>query len=491
MTKNAAAGPQCDAPKSIRLSKSAAAQRLSVDPDNSLRVLALMTEGASEISVSREAFFKVCSEKIREASRRNDQEGRVNYFILRDTAKSINESIKTARLYWVTHLLISLYMLVTLLKISHDDLLLLSKLSLPIIDSNMEAPSFFIAAPAIYTLMHGSLLFHHAMLARAIERFDEDVAKKMSGHAMSLSHLPHRIVIYFLAQMKTTSRMNGFLAFSHRVLSYVTLYVVPIIILMMFQVTYLPAHSFWINGWIRVWIIVCLIQCFTFGLLMRTGNASLASSFFDYRSSKPWSCAANLTVVVLVFLTSMFIGTVPDGDLDRWTSENLPCVSAPYDNPRELIPRCVFVPTAFLLERGIDAKTGTSKNRASRNLILLDRDLSASRLGDPARNGRMGLRNRDLTYGAFDGSSFSGADLSGSRFVGASVQNVDFSSSNLAQTNFCYADLRGSNFTNATVTRSNIAYANLDQNTKETLLAKGAVENKGKCEVSIGIIPPK
>lgn len=169
-----------------------------------------------------------------------------------------------------------------------------------------------------------------------------------------------------------------------------------------------------------------------------------------YVRERPIWGPLNLSAFGLVALITIFCATVPDQSLDRWTrSYSTFCVPVPFDSPKEEINRCAFLPTAVLFERGVDIRTGKTKNKLARNLVLVERDFTKAHVdGQFVATFPLFLHYRDLRYAVFDRSNlsevdFTGANLKGASFKGAILKDAIFKDADLSGADLRDADISG------------------------------------------------
>lgn len=414
---------------------------------------AFRTEGVLE------RHHRSSAERHKAAEATENTKARINYYILRDTTRALNQAIAITRRFWITILLIATYLAITVLQIGHDDLLLQNRVALPIVASLIDTPTFFLLAPLLMVLLHIQFLLHHTTLSQSLKTFNDDTIELLGTHPVSQRHAQARLLPYFLAQIRTATFNSALLKQSHHAISFTSLYAIPVAILLLFQIKYLPSHDWRIGLWLRYLVVFDVLVAFVFGLLIRSPDTGIARAFSIYVRERPWPFAKNILMVVTVIFVSVFCATVPDQSTDRWLNSFASlCVPVPIDAPAKPNPRCAFWPTAILFERPVDARTGKTKGKIARNLVLVERDLTAIHADGKILSALpISLRYRDLRYATFDGSNFSNIDFTGADLRGASLRRANFQGAI-----FRDADLRGADLTAANISGAVLEGAKLD-----------------------------
>ena len=405
-----------------------------------------------------------------------------------DLLGNVNGASGAARNAWLAFLGVTVYLLVTLAGVRHQDLLLNTPTTLPFINVKVPLNSFFVVGPLVFVLVHMGLLVQHEMLMRKLEDFQAALKRADPvGHR----RLPIRgeLHSYFFSQAIAGKPRGPAMDTVLHLMLVLTFIVLPAYVLLSFQIGFLPYHSAPVTWWHRgclvadlgflvfvsryVWDVVrrfrsnavrwlCAVERSTKRFLLRwlperrqprrsfllphDLNRTLRLSAAVLRRLSP----IKAYLWLMVFM-SVFVATLPDSWLDRslsWLGPRVPCCS-----PEDTDTRRAFLPTALLFERRVDRTTGQPIGWPSwsRNLIVTDKDLV-----DDKKHGRISLRGRDLRYGTFDRS-----DLSGTDFYGAKLLKASFFAGKLGGTSFRSADLTDTNLKRANLEAANLKRAKL------------------------------
>jgi uncharacterized protein YjbI with pentapeptide repeats len=209
-------------------------------------------------------------------------------------------------------------------------------------------------------------------------------------------------------------------AFLH-IMSWLTIVILPVVLLLYMQVAFLPYHDVtttWIN---RIALALDIAMLVLIGVFLMRAETSFFQAFWRSTLTHPLSSFATTVVLAAVAYLSFFAATVPGEPLDK-LSRSMAAWSGAGDEAR--LQQSGFV-LPFLPQR----EDGTLFGMFGRNLSVTDSDLDSDVEGAPADK-TLRLRGRDLRYANLDRTDLRGADLTGARLdgaslVGANLQNAD------------------------------------------------------------------
>lgn len=356
-----------------------------------------------------------------------------------------NAASASARGAWILLIALEAYFFIALAGISHRDLLLNTPVAQPILQVSIPLRSFILFGPLVLIVMHAGVLQQHIILARKLKALDRELRRQ---EAIPLTH-PARLRVhsYYLAQIEAGPESNPILRAAFRAMDWLFLALLPIGLLLAFQITYLPVHDAGITWWHRLYVLLDLLiiagAAYFVGGLRRIypGSETLATDTVLRRFLG--GAAATL---VLVF--SVAVATIPGEWIDRALgSVEAVAAPVPYQGlgsvTRNLPPgargRQAFWPTAVLLEGEVDDWTRRATSVFSRNLIVMDEDLVPDREG--SRETSFSLRGRDLNHASFDRSDLSRVDFTDSSLKGASLAEASLDGARLVRVRMQGADL--------------------------------------------------
>jgi len=332
---------------------------------------------------------------------------------------AVNHSSDTAHTGWLIFLGIMAYLVIAVAGVTHKDLLLETPVSLPILQVDIQLRQFFQFAPIVLVLLHLGLVAQLTLLARETLEFDYAIrlleATDKRTHPLRLE-LNNFFFVQAIAGPYRSTVMNVFL----HAMSWLTLVVLPVLLLIYIQVTFLPYHDVTVTWTHRVALLVDIAMLISIGIFLMRAEASFTQAFMRTTSSHPVSFVATIFVLLFVWVVSFFIATIPGEQLDRLTQRILG-----FSNEDETgqNPRYVAGYAVPFLTFGSD---GSLLGFFRRNLVVVDTDLVADKEQTPGEPS-ISLRDRDLRFAKLDRSDLHQADLTGSDLRGASLVGADLS----------------------------------------------------------------
>ena len=331
--------------------------------------------------------------------------------------EAVNHSSDTAHTGWLIFLAILAYLVIAVAGVTHKDLLLETPVSLPILQVNIQLAQFFQFAPIVLVLMHLGLVSQLALLAR--ETLEFDYAIRMLEATDKRTH-PLRLELnnfFFVQAIAGPHRSRVMGAFLHG-MTWLTLAVLPVLLLLYIQVVFLPYHDEAITWTHRIALLVDIAMLISIGVFMMRAETSFSQAFMRTTSSHPLSFVATVVLLLFTWVVSFFVATVPGERLDRFTQQVLG-----FNNEDEAgqAPRYVAGYTIPFLTFGSD---GSLFGMFKRNLVVVDTDLVVDRDQAPGEPS-LSLRDRDLRFAKLDRSDLHQVDLTGSDLRGASLVGAD------------------------------------------------------------------
>lgn len=170
-----------------------------------------------------------------------------------------NDAAGSARTIYLTMLAFALFLAIVTAGLADEKLLRDSAVALPLIE-NVDLPlsTFFLVAPWVLVLVHGDLFLHFTLLARKLHAFDE-VARQLPDHEgreirLQLSNF---LFSQWHAGDPDYRLFRGFIV-------WVTIAVVPVMVLLYAQIGFLPYHSQGITWAQRLAVIADMTLLFVF-----------------------------------------------------------------------------------------------------------------------------------------------------------------------------------------------------------------------------------
>lgn len=378
-----------------------------------------------------------------------------------DLLVEVNSASAAARNTWVLFMALLAYFFITLAGVTHKDLLLNKPVILPVLQVGIELRAFFIFAPVVLLLMHFNILLQHAVLAHKLNEFHDRLTRFEGSHLYRSHRLRIQLHSYFYSQaLAGPSRSRVFGGFL-RAMTWTTLWLLPMLLLLYFQVTFLPAHDLTVTTAHRLYFVADFVIMAVFGIFLRFPGLSFINGLARNLTQHPLSFMVMLLTWVIAMVFSFAVATIPDEGLDR-AMQHLKAfrVPVPFGTPAEQAVRYAFWPTAYLFDGEVDPLSGRTRSWFSRNLVVTDVDLVNDGEvidGEVTLN----LRVRDLRYGTFDRSDLHQADLTGADLSRASLREANLQKAKLESARLVATDLGGADLSGADLQRADARGANL------------------------------
>ncbi len=375
-----------------------------------------------------------------------DTETPVNPYSLLDAVNTAAARTNTA---WLLFLGLMVYAALTVGSLTHRDLLLDAGIVLPLLQVRIGLVPFFTVAPAVLALLHLMLVAQHALLARKALEFD--AALRLLESTDRRSH-PLRLELdgsFFVQSIAGPERSRVLGALLHGI-AWLTLLVLPQLLLLYMQVAFLPFHDATVTAVQRAIVLADVGLLLLAGVFLMRAETSFLGALLRLGFNNPGSAAFGLAVLAgaaaLSFLAAVPTGSTRDagnGALLGLFARNLDVADAHLTPPKDGAARA----------RGVN---------------LRGRDLRFAKLD------RADLAQADLTGANLDGASLKGADLQGARFDCAdtaalkqpdgrqkagctTARSADFSAARLDGASLAGADLRGARLDEASLKGANLS----------------------------------
>jgi uncharacterized protein YjbI with pentapeptide repeats len=394
----------------------------------------------------------------------------VNPYSLLD---AVNNSSDTAHMGWLLFLGLMTYLTIAVAGVSHKDLLLQTPVALPILQVSIQQMQFFQFAPVLLVLLHMGVVSQLVLLARKTLEFD--TAVQLLESSPKRTH-PLRLELhnfFFVQAVAGPHRSHIMSVFLHG-MSWLTLVVLPVVLLLFIQIRYLPFHDVAITWVHRLALIADIAMLILIGIFLLRAESSFTLALGRTARERPLSFLMTTIVLVGTAFFSLFIVTVPGERLDRMTRNfggTDPAPNAMRTGPGAAgaqQTRTNFM-VGFALPFFKGRGDGSLFGMFHRNLIATDIDFTGGK-GDPKPGETsVSLRGRDLRYAKLDRSNLASADLTGVDLDGASLIGADLTGVKLqcADLNelilsenraaaLC-ASARGANFTRASLKGARLA----------------------------------
>lgn len=331
--------------------------------------------------------------------------------------EAVNRSSDTAHTAWLIFLAIMTYFMIAVAGVTHKDLLLETPVALPIMQVAIPITQFFQFAPVLLVLMHLGLLSQLVLLARKTIEFDQAI--RLLETTDRRTH-PLRLELdnfFFVQAIAGPHRSAVMSAFLHG-MSWLTLVILPVILILYIQVVFVPYHDETITWTHRIALLFDIAVLVLIGVFLMRSEASFFQAFMRTTVSHPVSFLLTTIVLGAAAAFSLFAATIP-GERTDGVARML------FGTPSHQATRDKRYATGLMPQLFSLPSNGKLFGVMPRWLEVTDTDLVVDKdvVGDdPTVN----LRGRDLRLARLDRTDlhqadFTGAILDEASFVGAQL----------------------------------------------------------------------
>ena len=131
---------------------------------------------------------------------------------------------------------------------------------LPFLNVELPLIAFFVLGPALFLIVHWYTLLHFALLAGKVGAFHTELEAQIhypETRARLRRQLPSNIFVQFLAGPRDTR--EGVFGVMLRLIAWISLIVGPVLLLVLFQLQFLPYHGETVSWWQRIAVVIDLV----------------------------------------------------------------------------------------------------------------------------------------------------------------------------------------------------------------------------------------
>lgn len=404
-----------------------------------------------------------------------------------ELVQDTNESAAATRTAWVFWMALLGFFVIALAGVSHKDLLLETPVELPLLQVKIPQASFFLFGPLVLVLMHLNLLMQHVTLSRKLKDVDDRLTRHEGHHLPRQHRLRSVIHSYPMAQAVAGPWRSPVYGFFLHAVTWTTLILLPLLVLINFQATYLPQHDAATTGWHRVYIAADALLIVLLGTLILVPDRGFRGALASGASRYPLSVIGSGITAVLAVLFSLLVATIPDETLDTiaaaiWPARiERPTATGPESQVTPDNQRVAFWPTVMLFDGPVDPIAMRPSSPMSRNFVVISTPLVTPVNPEPD-DASLSLRGRNLRYATFDRSDLRRVDMTGADLTGASLVGTGLIKARLTNARLAGADLRGAAIISTLVRGASFENAKLC--TEQRFAFQGQDEPKGLLRVA-------
>jgi uncharacterized protein YjbI with pentapeptide repeats len=376
--------------------------------------------------------------------------------------RSINDSAVRVSTIWVTFLGLGLYLVVAVGGVTHRQLLLDEQIKLPILSVDLPLVNFFLVAPALFVIFHIYVLVQVLLLCRTAAAYNEAVEYSITV-ARDRARVRQRLANTLFAQIFAGSprEREGLLGALLRLMARATLVIGPVIVLLIFEVKFLPFQDRLVTLEHRVLIFADLGM-----ILLLWYGIFHASHDVSWRVFAKPSVALFIAIALVLF---SWLGLNHPGEFHASWMRAGECGQLLFSDRLELSLVDVVDDDKLLKMESTASVKGLSPSQGERTHNFARRQFRCANFyrADFRRVDftNANLRRANLAFAELQGATLSGADLWGAQLEGAQMQGADLSSvriRTLRQVKFLSAaDLRHASLLGAELQGARLAGADL------------------------------
>src|SRR5262245_57370073 len=236
-----------------------------------------------------------------------DAEAPVNPYSLLD---AVNAAAQRSNTLWLLFLGLMGYIALTVASLTHRDLLVDAGIALPLLQVRIDLGRFFLAASAILAFLHLAMVAHFALLARKTLEFDASLrlleSTDLRSHPLRLE-LDSFFFVQALAGPERSRPINAVL----QAIAWLTLLVLPVLLLLWMQVAFLPFHNTGVTSIQRIIALADIGLLLVTGLFVMRAETSFFGAFLRLLVSNPGGLAFGLATMAAAAFVSLFMATIP------------------------------------------------------------------------------------------------------------------------------------------------------------------------------------
>jgi uncharacterized protein YjbI with pentapeptide repeats len=367
--------------------------------------------------------------------------------------RSVNDSAGRVSAIWLSFVAFSAYAAATGSMISHRQLLLEDPIKLPTINIDVPLVVAAILLPTLFVIYHVYVLLQVVLLARTADAYNDAVERNIADEA-DRARIRQRLANTLFAQLFAGSRREreGVLGWLLRLMAWITLAIAPVLVLIVFELRFLPYHSALVTWTQRGLIAIDLLAVLT----LWAGAVDARRDIAWQGLMKSWKVTLGAAVVVAACCVVL---TFP-GEPTRYWMRFLPATDETASGAAQCrLPWVLAEVFAANFDRfSLPGEDFVDDDKLTKIRSSADAKDQKPFEGERTRN----FRARDLSCGIFSGTDLRNADLTGARMVGARLDGARLQAVRLAGAQLRRASLYGTQLQGSDLTKADLRDARLN-----------------------------
>lgn len=382
---------------------------------------------------------------------------------------SVNSTSQRAVTQWLAYLSLWAYLFFTTLSITHRDLILLTPVKLPLIGVELGLQAFFWSGPPLFWVFHLYLVRKITVLTRDV-KFYRAAIERFVPREDAREPLFRRLDAFFLTRFLGHAEQGWLLRWLDGGIATVTIVILPLALMIAFQIKYLAFHDEWATDWHRGWLLADALLLFIPRLWEAWHRYQAVSKFLPVlvRLKDRFTFVWQFVEATLVFggcvAFSLLVATFPDDRMDRLlTAIGFKLERHPLSSFRILNPS----DTDFVNDEKLEKVQWTIdlRGRNLRGAQLSGADLRKARMtGADFQDADMSLSRldeSDISYSNISYSNMAESNMKKAILINSNAVGVDFTASMMEEANFQKSNLLGSNLSMSNIRGADFSGSNL------------------------------
>jgi uncharacterized protein YjbI with pentapeptide repeats len=367
--------------------------------------------------------------------------------------RSVNDSAGRVSTIWLSFVAFSAYAAAAASTTSHRQLLLEDPIKLPTINIDVPLVVAAILLPSLFVIYHVYVLLQVVLLARTAAAYNDAVERNIADEA-DRARIRQRLANTLFAQLFAGSsrEREGVLGWLLRLMAWITLAIAPVLVLIVFELRFLPYHSALVTWTQRALLAIDLLAVLT----LWAGAVDARRDIAWQGLMKSWKVTLGGAVVVAICCVLL---TFP-GEPTRYWMRFLPATDETASGAAQCrLPWLVAEVFAANFDRlSLPGEDFVDDDKLAKIRSSADAKDQKPFEGERTRN----FRARDLSCGNFSGADLRNADLTGARMAGARFDGAKLQAVRLAGAQLRGASLFGTLLQGSDLTRADLRGARLN-----------------------------